>query len=241
MPKHEALIAHFGFSTHTNMIECLNAAARLDWIDVIMTSFNFRLMQDPKMIEAVDACHKAGIGLVAMKTTGKTTIDMGASGYGHRRRQKNGTAFRAEGLTPEQAAIKFVLDDQRISCACVGMSDMTVLTANLAAVLDKKEVAQADRHAFAGYAAATCDGYCAGCAHKCDEAMPDAPYVSEIMRYLMYHNSYGDKAMARSCSLDSTRRPEPPARYRLYRRRTRLSAQRMAIGKLINEAVTKLA
>ena len=72
--KDRGLIRLFGFSTHKNMIENLNAGARLDWIDVIMTSYNFRLVQDPKMLEAVDACHKAGIGLVAMKTTGICSV-----------------------------------------------------------------------------------------------------------------------------------------------------------------------
>ena len=32
-----------------------------------MTMYNFRLMQDTEMQKAIDACHKAGIGLVAMK------------------------------------------------------------------------------------------------------------------------------------------------------------------------------
>ena len=60
----------FGFSTHTNMEDCLLAAAKLDWIDVVMFSYNFRLMLSPKMKEAVAACTDAGIGLVAMKTQG---------------------------------------------------------------------------------------------------------------------------------------------------------------------------
>ena len=134
-----------------------------------------------------------------------------------------------------------VLADERISCACVGMKEMTVLESNLAAVLDKKEVTQADRDVFARYAAATCDGYCAGCAHKCAEALPEAPYVSEIMRYLMYHNSYGDKTMAKQLFA------QIPAsvRSRLteidYTAAERACPQRMAIGKLIEEAVAKLA
>jgi len=66
--KERKLIRFFGFSTHKNMAQCLSAAAKLDWIDVIMTAYNFRLMQDPKLQAAVEACHKVGIGLIAMKT-----------------------------------------------------------------------------------------------------------------------------------------------------------------------------
>ena len=68
--KKAGKIKYFGFSTHTNMADCLAGAARLDWIDAIMFTYNFRVMNDPKMVEAVNACAKAGIGLVAMKTMG---------------------------------------------------------------------------------------------------------------------------------------------------------------------------
>lgn len=60
----------FGFSTHTNMEDCLIGAAKLDWIDAVMFTYNFRLMQTQKMQEALSACSGAGIGLVAMKTQG---------------------------------------------------------------------------------------------------------------------------------------------------------------------------
>jgi len=74
--KKRKLIRYFGFTTHKNTANCLAAAARLDWIDAIMTSYNFRLMQDSKLLDAIEACHKAGIAIIAMKTTGRTTIIM---------------------------------------------------------------------------------------------------------------------------------------------------------------------
>ncbi len=66
--KKRGVIKHFGFTTHQNMSQCLMAASKLDWIDAIMTSYNFRLAQDKQMQDAIDACNKAGIGLIAMKT-----------------------------------------------------------------------------------------------------------------------------------------------------------------------------
>ncbi len=239
--KDRGLIRWFGFSTHKNMIDCLNAAARLDWIDVIMTSYNFRLVQDPKMLEAVDACHKAGIGLVAMKTTGKTTLRWARQAMDTDEDKKMVEHFVQKGWTPEQACVKLAMDDERLSCVCVGMSDIAVLNSNLDAALDKTPVTAEDKQVLARYAAATCDGYCAGCAHRCAGAFPEAPYISDIMRYLMYHNSYGDKTMARELFA------QIPAgvRNRLldidYSAAERVCPQRMAIGKLIREAVTKLA
>ena len=66
--KKQGVIKHFGFTTHENMPQCLMAASKLDWIDAIMMKYDFRLMQDKQMQDAIDACHKAGIGLIAMKT-----------------------------------------------------------------------------------------------------------------------------------------------------------------------------
>ena len=57
------------------MAPCLEAAAKLDWIDVIMTTYNFREMQNPAMQSAIDACYKADIGLVAMKTQAKGPLN----------------------------------------------------------------------------------------------------------------------------------------------------------------------
>ena len=66
--KKRGVIKQFGFTTHQNMPQCLMAASKLDWIDAIMTTYNFRLLQDKQMQDAIEACHKAGIGLIAMKT-----------------------------------------------------------------------------------------------------------------------------------------------------------------------------
>jgi aryl-alcohol dehydrogenase-like predicted oxidoreductase len=68
--KKAGKIKLFGFSTHSNMEECLEGAAKLPWIDGIMFSYNYRLMHESRMKEAVEACYRAGIGLTAMKTQG---------------------------------------------------------------------------------------------------------------------------------------------------------------------------
>ncbi len=46
-------------------------------------------------------------------------------------------------------------------------------------------------------AKAACDGYCAGCADICESAVGGKIPVSDVMRYLMYYNEYGDQAGAR--------------------------------------------
>ena len=68
--KKEGKIKFFGFSTHGNIPQMLTAAARLGWIDAVMTSYNFQLMKDADTQKAMDAISKAGIGFVAMKSQG---------------------------------------------------------------------------------------------------------------------------------------------------------------------------
>jgi predicted aldo/keto reductase-like oxidoreductase len=239
--KQRNLIRFFGFSTHANVAQCLAAAAKLDWIDVIMPMYNFRVMQDAEMQAAVEACHKANIGLVAMKTTGKTTLSRFRTDIETDADKKMVAHFLDRGFSPEQACIKFALDDERISCACVQMENTAVLEENVAAAMNKTKLARADREVLAEYARATCQSYCQGCAHICNSAVPDAPCVSDVMRFLMYYNSYGDRRRAReefaripSCLREGLL----DADYTLAEARC---PQRLPIGRLVAEAVEKLA
>ncbi len=233
--KKRKLIRFFGISTHKNMAECLSAASKLDWIDAIMTSYNFRLMQKPEMQAAIEACHKANIGLVAMKVQGRgQKIETEGD-------KKLAGDFLQSGFTPGQAKIKVVLEDKRISSVCTKMQNVAMLTSNVAAVLDKTTLSSADKAAFQQYADANCDGYCAGCANICTNAVANGQYVSDIMRYLMYYNSYGDKSRAKQLFA------RIPAKVRTgllkadYSIAEARCPQKLAITKLLAEAVNKLA
>ena len=71
-----------------------------------------------------------------------------------------------------------------------------MLMTNIAAILDKTSLTAEDKNVLSRYAQDTCTGYCAGCSHICEPLTAGVP-VSDIMRALMYHNSYGDKAGAK--------------------------------------------
>jgi len=233
--KKRKLIRHFGITTHQNLAIVLAAAARIPQIDAIMTPYNFYLAQDTELQVAIDACHKAGIGLIAMKTQGmgqriKTEAD-----------KKLTEHFLQRGFTEGQAKIKLVLEDKRFSSACVGMKNVSILNSNVAAAFDKTKLTQADREVFSQYTKATCDGYCAGCADICNSALADVPYVNDIMRYLMYYNSYGEQSEARRLFAQipaDVRNKLLNMDYSLAQARC---PQRLPISELIAEAVSKLA
>jgi predicted aldo/keto reductase-like oxidoreductase len=233
--KKRKLIRFFGFSTHKNMEKCLMAASKLKWINAIMTVYNVAFMQNPQLQEAVQACHEAGIGLIAIKVLYEAQKKQAEA------EDKMVTHFLDKGYSRAHALLKAVLEDKRITTACVNMENSDLLRANIDAVLDKTKLTQADTDVLRKYAAESCSGYCAGCAHICDAALPDMPYTSDIMRYLMYYNSYGNRQEARELF---TQIPGD-VRSRLlstdYRPAEARCPQHLPISKLVAEAVCKLA
>jgi len=225
--KAKGLIKYFGFSTHTNMADCMMAASKLDWIDAIMPSYNYRLLADPKFVEAVDACKKAGIALISMKTQAKKSeVDSENKLYQH---------FISKGFSEGQAKIKVTLQDDRICSACVGMQSIATLTQNVAAVLDKTQLTKSDVEFLENYAKATCSGYCSACG-LCASANPQMPYVSQIMRAMMYHNNYGDVAMAKETFSDATSKLHAPLGSFDYSRAESICPNKIAIGKMMKNA-----
>ena len=190
--KKEGKIKLFGFSTHKNMESCLMGASKLGWVDGIMFSYNFRLMGKDGMKAAVDACAASGIGLTAMKTQGggsvrienESEINMAAT-------------FLEKGFSDAQAKLKAVWEDTRIACICSQMPTVSILLSNIAAALDKTQLDARNWNALEQYAEETRSSYCAGCSHICGAAANGAP-ISDVMRHLMYYNSYGDRDLARS-------------------------------------------
>jgi len=195
--KSKGKIRFFGFSAHKNMESSMLAAAKLGWIDGIMISYNYRLMVKDKMKKAVDACVKAGIGLTAMKTQAAFSANFYASiGSETDEALKMTQSFLKKGYTAEQAKLKVVWENPNIASICSAMSNMTILQAKVAAAVNKQNLSGGDKQRLEQYAGQTAPGYCAGCANICESAVNlDLP-ISDILRYSMYHHSYGDRDTA---------------------------------------------
>lgn len=235
--KAQKKIRFFGFSTHQNMEELLEYAAKLGWIDGIMVKYDFRLMHTDRMRKAIDACTKAGIGITAMKTQGggpvRTDTEEELKLAGH---------FLSKGFTPAQAKLKAVWEDERISAICSQMPNLTILKENVQAALDGKKLAEADWHALHRYGIATAQGYCRGCAHLCQSAPGcEGLPIADVMRYMMYKVNYGDTALARE------KFAELPASVREELARRSLEAaeqacpQRLPISRIVEQALQQLA
>jgi hypothetical protein len=229
--KKTGKIKFFGFSTHTNMENCLLSAAKEDWIDVIMFTYNFRVMRSAKMKEAIAACVDKGIGLVAMKTQGGKQEHTESEAELQMTRR-----FLERGFTDKQAKIRVVLENPNIASVCSQMPSLTILSANVAAARDQTRLGRSDFELLKRFAAETRGSYCAGCGSICHEAVGGAVPVSDIMRCLMYYRDYGERDLAREVYAGL---PDQ-ARARLtqvdYSLAEKACPQKLAISRLMREA-----
>ena len=240
--KREEKIRFFGFSTHSFMESSMMEAAELGWIDGIMMSYNYRLMHTDQMKKAVDACVKAGIGLTAMKTQAVPSWgSIGDVGMESETASKLTERFLEKGFTPEQARLKAVWRNPHIASICSEMDNLTVLMANVAAALDRIELSSQDMRLLEQYAHETASSYCAGCAHICESAVAGSVPISDVMRYLMYSRSYGNREQARSLYNEIAQETRSLMASRDYSVAEQRCPEGMPIGRLMREAANELA
>jgi len=239
--KAKGKIRFFGFSAHKNMENSMPAAAKLGWIDGIMMSYNYRLMVKDEMKRAVDACVKAGIGLTAMKTQAAFSANFYASiGAETDDALKMTENFLKKGYTAEQAKLKVVWENPNIASICSAMPNMTILQANVAAALNKKNLSEGDKQRLKQYAQQTGPGYCAGCANICEPAVDLEIPISDILRYCMYNHSYADRntALALFNALPAEIKANIPKVD--YSRAEKYCPQKIQIGKVLKKAYEDL-
>ena len=233
--KSEGKIRYFGFSTHSNMEECLLDAAKLGWIDGIMMTYNYRLMHSDRMTAAVEACTRAGIGLTAMKTQGggpiktETETEMKLAGR-----------FLEKGFTDGQAKLKAVWENPLIATICSQMPNLTLLMSNVAAAVNKTRISARDKKMLQQYALETQSHYCAGCTGICEPAVAHKVPIGDVMRCLMYSRSYADFKQAQ----DVFREIPAAARERLtkldYSAAEHRCPRKLSIGRLMQQAARDL-
>jgi predicted aldo/keto reductase-like oxidoreductase len=236
--KKAGKIKAFGFSTHTNMEDCLLGAAKLDCIDAVMTTYNFQIMNNPKMQEAVNACAKAGIGLVAMKSQAGRP---GAPKIASETKLEMVERFLKRGFTDKQAKLKVIWENPHIASICSQMPNLTILSANVAAALDLTKLAREEFDSLRRYALETKSDYCAGCGQICEEALGGAVPVNEVMRCLMYHQYYGEPELARETFAGLPQKVRQRLAAVDYSRAEQACPQGLAIAQLMRQAMEILA
>jgi aryl-alcohol dehydrogenase-like predicted oxidoreductase len=166
--KKEGKVRFTGFSAHSKMAGLLNEAAKSNFHDVALVSYNFTHSKGLK--EAVALAAKSGIGIVAMKTQ--------AGGY---KKERMG------GLTPHQAALKYVLTDQNVSAAVPGVTTIEQIEECVGAM--GTSISKGDLNDLKNYQSflqgRICT-MCGGCLGEC----PYGVSHSDLLRLVMYHEGY---------------------------------------------------
>jgi predicted aldo/keto reductase-like oxidoreductase len=152
-----------------------------------MFRYNFRQYGNAELNRAIDACAKADIGLIAMKTQGSEASFQDA----WRKFEQTGK------WNKYQAVLKAVWADSRIAAAVSHMDTFEKLRENIGAALDRTSLGDAEVQALNRYADATRSLACDGCDHLCGAAVNAPVRIGATMRFLMYHEVYGEAEKAR--------------------------------------------
>lgn len=168
------------------MAELLQRAAQTGGIDAIMFKYNFWQYGDAQLNRAIDAAHKAGIGLIAMKTQGSIPAD-----------QEEVVKFRSKNFTLGQAELKSVWADERITAAISAMFSVQPVDESAKAAMSPAELSMNEFTQLNRLAALTALYYCKGCRDICEFRVDGQLNIADALRFLMYHDSYGDSKTAR--------------------------------------------
>jgi len=176
--KKEGKVRFCGVTTHKNEAEVLNALVDDPdrFFDTCLVKYNFK--SDKEVAAAIDRAASAGIGIIAMKTQvgGYDTAGMG-------------------GITPHQAALKWVLRNPKVTAAIPGMKDLTQLREDIAVM--GMSFTYADVRRLDRYAEAIAPFYCNFCG-SCEAGCPKGVEISSVNRALMYaEGGYRDLDLAR--------------------------------------------
>ena len=237
--KAEGTIRFIGFSSHSNMEECMMGAAKLGWIDGIMVTYNYRLMHTDKMKRAVEACVEAGIGLTAMKT--QAGWSWGNVGKKSKTAMQLIKAFSSRGFTEEQAKLKAVWENPYIATICSEMTNYRILASNVAAARNQTKLSQKDSDLLDQYAHETAFQYCTGCATICESTLEKDMPVSDTLRFLMYARCYGELERARECFRSIPFHVRKQMAQADYTAAELVCPQGIPIGRLMKEAEFELA
>ena len=172
--KDEGKFRFAAVTTHSRQKEVLEAVVEDGFYDAVLVAVNFR--SPPALFEAIEKAAAAGVGIIAMKTQN--------GGY------EDGLL---PGLTPHQAALRFIVEKPGVHLAVPGMVSRKMVEENLSAVKGKAGLADILR--LDSYKMAL-DGrscaFCSQCINQCRHGTGGL----DAVRVAMYSEGYGDERLA---------------------------------------------
>jgi aryl-alcohol dehydrogenase-like predicted oxidoreductase len=179
-----------GFSTHhPRRPEILQEAVKGGFVDAIMLQNDPWSAKEDSMNRALDACHKAGIGLISMKQmAGKINEAEVARRIPELKEKKQ---------TPYQALLHAIWTDERFASCCVSMRNTDQVRDNAEAARTFKPMTTAEIRRLRDACIAAGPTMCASCDGRCSRAAGTTAELGNLTRFLTYHEHHGYRAEAR--------------------------------------------
>jgi aryl-alcohol dehydrogenase-like predicted oxidoreductase len=174
-----------GFSCHDDWRAAyLASAAQGGFLDAIMVKYTPFFTKGDAFDKGLDACHKAGIGLIAMKTM-RNTNDV----------PKRVPEFDKMGLEVHQALLHAVWSDERISAVCNMIDNVNQMESSTAAARAYKQPLHAAHvEMLRQLIMAGRRTMCPGCP-ECASFGSTAPLAfQDIARFVTYYEQDGNRA-----------------------------------------------
>ena len=183
--KSSGKVKMVGFSCHDDHCpQYLAAAAEGGFLDALMVRYTPFYEKGGAFDKGLDACHKAGIGLIAMKTL-RNAVDA----------PKRLPEFDKLGLTTHQALLHAVWSDPRISAVCNRMENVDQIQSSVTAARSYKAPLKISQlELLQKTVIASRRTFCPGCP-SCNENGADSQFAfSDISRYVTYYEQDGNLA-----------------------------------------------
>jgi predicted aldo/keto reductase-like oxidoreductase len=175
--KKQGKTRFLGIASHSDTEEALKAAAESGVYDVAMISYNFKIKNIDSLNSVIVNAVKAGIGIVAMKTT--------AGVYG----DKSGPQLNSD------AILKWALQNENIASVVSGMTSLEQLKKNISMLSNLKMSEQELKDLNLAMLDSETGLYC----QQCRQCIPQCPYnldIPTIMRSYMYAYGYKNTSQA---------------------------------------------
>ena len=194
--KKQKKARYVGFSTHTNMAQCISEAVRTGFYDVILTSINYSMSDDKVLMDTMQNAASKGIGLIAMKTQCRQPWYM----------KQNEPAEKHtfyEGEIMHTALLKWVLHHEFITSAVPGYTNYQQMEEDFSVAYDisytpEEKKFLEDRNVKLSMA------FCQQCS-RCIPTCPGSVDIPALIRTHMYAACYGNFFQARDTLLDIPR------------------------------------
>jgi predicted aldo/keto reductase-like oxidoreductase len=177
--KKQGKARFLGTSVHTDVPNIIRATTDAEIYDVVLAAYNYVQEEKEEIKKAIAYAAGKGVGIVAMKTQGGARLQQDS-----------------EAKINNQAALKWVLNDENVSTTVPGMTTFEQLDMNMGVMNDlaltEKEMGDLE---YAASLRGTL--FCQSC-RSCVPTCPNSVAVPNLMRAYMYAAGYGNYIQARA-------------------------------------------